>query len=270
VNKYTIQVQAQFDVEGKDFEDACCEAVQQAMNMESTEWGTIEIPNAGEVRDGTLWVGRTDKGEIVINHPDLKPDRNGVGHIIFSPAQARGLAALLNKHADEAEPQTSSGSKLPAALAKGFMQMFDCLRNASADESRILLSWITSAYEHRAFVAEVNGSIAEGLGFPRGEVDTAWFEQLVKLTAAEIIAMEATYIEWGVTPESSRELLTHSLRKFHAMAKAGPAQKPPIRYKCAFCKDGKDYGNYPALLEHFDAAHDRAHWNTELGGAVKA
>lgn len=52
---------------------------------------------------GFLEVGRNDKGEIVINHPDLKPDEQGVGHIVFSPNQARNLADLLNKHASQVE-----------------------------------------------------------------------------------------------------------------------------------------------------------------------
>ncbi len=51
---------------------------------------------------GFLEVGRNANGEIVINHPDLKPDANGVGHIVFSPSQARHLASLLAKHAAEA------------------------------------------------------------------------------------------------------------------------------------------------------------------------
>jgi hypothetical protein len=52
---------------------------------------------------GVLEVGHNDTHEVVINHPDLEPDENGVGHIVFSPQQARNLAALLMKHADEAE-----------------------------------------------------------------------------------------------------------------------------------------------------------------------
>jgi hypothetical protein len=55
---------------------------------------------------GFLEVGRTDDThEVVINHPDLKPDENGVGHIVFSPRQARGLANLLVKHATWAEAE---------------------------------------------------------------------------------------------------------------------------------------------------------------------
>lgn len=52
-----------------------------------------------------LEVGLTpDSREVVINHPDLKPDANGVGHIVFSPAQARHLAKLLLRKADECTP----------------------------------------------------------------------------------------------------------------------------------------------------------------------
>lgn len=49
--------------------------------------------------EGYLEVGANEQGEVVINHPDLKPDENGVGHIVFSKNQARNLAKLLTKHA---------------------------------------------------------------------------------------------------------------------------------------------------------------------------
>jgi len=50
--KRIIQVQSQFEVEGDTFEDCCDEAVDRAMKMESTEWGTIELaPTWGKPRD---------------------------------------------------------------------------------------------------------------------------------------------------------------------------------------------------------------------------
>jgi hypothetical protein len=54
--------------------------------------------NADKV-EGFLEVGTNEQGEVVVNHPDLKPDANGVGHIVFSKNQARNLANLLLKHA---------------------------------------------------------------------------------------------------------------------------------------------------------------------------
>jgi hypothetical protein len=39
----------------------------------------------------------------VVNHPDLKPDAEGVGHIVFSANQARHLGELLLKRASESE-----------------------------------------------------------------------------------------------------------------------------------------------------------------------
>ena len=51
---------------------------------------------------GILEVG-TLNGEVIINHPDLEPDADGVGHIVFSPAQARSLAQVLLTQAHEAE-----------------------------------------------------------------------------------------------------------------------------------------------------------------------
>lgn len=55
-----------------------------------------------ELVGGILEVGEVN-GEVVINHPDLKPDAQGVGHIVFSPEQARNLANLLRAHAIKAE-----------------------------------------------------------------------------------------------------------------------------------------------------------------------
>lgn len=51
---------------------------------------------------GILEVGTNGKGEVIVNHPDLKPDKDGVGHIIFSPNQATDFAALLIIKAAEA------------------------------------------------------------------------------------------------------------------------------------------------------------------------
>lgn len=51
---------------------------------------------------GYLEVGVNDNCEIVINHPKLDVDANGVGHIVFSVEQARNLAALLEKCAIQA------------------------------------------------------------------------------------------------------------------------------------------------------------------------
>lgn len=60
------------------------------------------------IAPNTLEVGNDGK-EVIINHPDLQPDENGVGHIAFSPEQARNLARLLNKHADELELRSPIG-----------------------------------------------------------------------------------------------------------------------------------------------------------------
>ncbi|SRR6266550_2405464 len=53
-------------------------------------------------KSGFLEVGILD-GEVIVNHPDLQPDGNGVGHIVFSPLQARNLGYLLIRKAEEAE-----------------------------------------------------------------------------------------------------------------------------------------------------------------------
>ena len=53
-----------------------------------------------------LEVTRTDDTqEVVIIHPDLKPDASGVGRLVFSPRHARHLANLLVEHAVAAEAE---------------------------------------------------------------------------------------------------------------------------------------------------------------------
>ncbi len=56
---------------------------------------------------GYLEVGCNDNGEVVINHPDIESDKDGVGHIVFSPNQARALAKLLIKHANSIEHRST-------------------------------------------------------------------------------------------------------------------------------------------------------------------
>lgn len=52
---------------------------------------------------GYLEVGINDRGDVVINHPALDVDAHGVGHVAFSPRQARGLALTLLRKVDEVE-----------------------------------------------------------------------------------------------------------------------------------------------------------------------
>ncbi len=58
-----------------------------------------------EIAKNTLEVGTNGAGEVIVNHPDLQPDENGVGHIVFSPEQARALAFLLQQKAHSAEEE---------------------------------------------------------------------------------------------------------------------------------------------------------------------
>jgi len=55
-----------------------------------------------------LEVTRTDDTqEVVIVHPDLKPDASGIGRLVFSPRHARYLANLLIEHAAAAEAEAT-------------------------------------------------------------------------------------------------------------------------------------------------------------------
>ena len=58
-----------------------------------------------ENSSGFLEIGTNGEGEVVVNHPDLKPDENGVGHIVFSVEEARNLARILNEKAIQAEKE---------------------------------------------------------------------------------------------------------------------------------------------------------------------
>lgn len=54
------------------------------------------MPDQEKPASGSLIVALTADGQnVVINHPDLKPDAEGCGHIVFSPEQAVKLALLL-------------------------------------------------------------------------------------------------------------------------------------------------------------------------------
>ncbi len=55
-----------------------------------------------QIEKNTLEVGTNGMGDVVVNHPDLQPDENGVGHIVFSVEQARNLANLLMSKAADA------------------------------------------------------------------------------------------------------------------------------------------------------------------------
>ena len=55
-----------------------------------------------ERKKGTLAVSHTYAGEVVVDHPDLCPDEDGVGHIIFSPSEAENFARVLLIHAHAA------------------------------------------------------------------------------------------------------------------------------------------------------------------------
>lgn len=56
----------------------------------------LEKPASGEL----IVAISADGQNVVINHPDLKPDAEGCGHIVFSPDQATALAGLLFRKAN--------------------------------------------------------------------------------------------------------------------------------------------------------------------------
>ena len=55
---------------------------------------------------GTLEIGTNGKGEVVINHPDIDPDKDGVGHMVFSLPVRRGdWPMFLTKKAELADKE---------------------------------------------------------------------------------------------------------------------------------------------------------------------
>jgi hypothetical protein len=67
------------------------------------------VAERDQVPAGFLSVGVSEDGrEVVVNHPDLQPDANGVGHLVFSPEQARAFARLLLAKAEECAPPGES------------------------------------------------------------------------------------------------------------------------------------------------------------------
>lgn len=75
---------------------------------------------------GFLEVGLSADGkEVVVNHPDLKPDEHGVGHIVFSPSEARNLAMLLLEKADE----TDAREPQPVDIVRHLFELSDNPRN---------------------------------------------------------------------------------------------------------------------------------------------
>lgn len=62
---------------------------------------------------GYLEVGVNTQGEVILN---LDKDRNGIGHIIFSPNQARAFAEVLISNAASAEKMLQPFMKSPKVL----------------------------------------------------------------------------------------------------------------------------------------------------------
>jgi hypothetical protein len=56
-------------------------------------------------------IGLNDALEVVINLGPMELDQNGIGHVVFSPRQARHLAKLLNKHARQSDAARMSGQE---------------------------------------------------------------------------------------------------------------------------------------------------------------
>lgn len=100
---------------------------------------------------GHLEVGTTGEGEVVVNHPELQPNPKGEGHLVFSPSQARALAATLNQKADTADQEidehligTAMTNKQIARLIRADYHLF--MHSGTLGKDRILAA-ITDALD---------------------------------------------------------------------------------------------------------------------------
>jgi hypothetical protein len=66
--------------------------------VDMSEEGTLLRPGTGY-----LEIGSNQKGQVVIDYRHLPMDETGVGHIGFSPTEARNLASMLMHQAREVE-----------------------------------------------------------------------------------------------------------------------------------------------------------------------
>lgn len=88
--------------EGKQLQKMSAEIIESYLaSIDEPDWA-LEV-NESLKAGGNLWVGLNVRNEVVINHPLLDADKDGIGHIVFSPQQARNLATLLLTHARAAE-----------------------------------------------------------------------------------------------------------------------------------------------------------------------
>jgi hypothetical protein len=121
--------------------------------------------------EGFLEIG-TANGEVIVNHPDLKPDENGVGHIVFSPNQARNLGGLLYKHADLAQRESDPTGQWTLGVT---MQM---LADAGLNPFALQLFADSVAGKKDAKTFERFAFIYRGIRIsmePIGEVDTSHY-----------------------------------------------------------------------------------------------
>jgi uncharacterized protein YjbI with pentapeptide repeats len=85
------------DLEGADLEGADLRNADLRKNLRGADLEGTTLP------ERVLEIGTNERGEIVINHPDLQPDENGVGHIVFSVEQAEGFVSVMQKNIAEAK-----------------------------------------------------------------------------------------------------------------------------------------------------------------------
>jgi hypothetical protein len=96
---------------------------------------------------GYLEVGISDDGrEIIVNHPDLRPDVNGVGHIVFSPNQARSLAKLLSGKADEIEKLYSMPAVSQESIDEAKSHLRVALIQVLPSDDKIIVEHMVQAY----------------------------------------------------------------------------------------------------------------------------
>jgi hypothetical protein len=154
-----------------------------------------------------LIVAMTEDGQnIVINHPDLEPDAEGCGHIVFSPDQARNLAWMLFLKANIVEGLICANCNNPITQGGGWATaMFRyCFKDECQQEFY---------KEAQAMICKVDPETADRLAAATGGSRTRHHvQEIKKITDKQIIELsKRTMQEFGDIyrthfPQSERPL----------------------------------------------------------------
>jgi len=146
---------------------------------------------------GYLEVGTDGKGGVVVNHPEMECDENGVGHIIFSPSEARDFAAVLQQKASVADHEQGAGGVLPGVPCPSCDRP-NCPTLTLGPEP---IKWV---WEHRTF--------PDGSSVGADWLTRSWIDWNARATAARWDC-DAHRVDWRASCLATREELANERRR---------------------------------------------------------